>query len=402
MFNRLNGFRIGACFHDFFREGKRVRQIIVKVILVRLLWEIRDEALRQNAHCRHFVEKILKKLVIGLKNGVEFPALLCDNKNAGFFCPCLTLCVMKRSAFTLVELLVVIAVVVILVAILIPAVNAAREHARRNQCLAQQRALAIAMVDYAQANNGLPGSLNQLGETPIRSWVVSILPMIGENRRYEIMMRHPLTPAEVDQATVPLPALLCPSDRPEGNARLNYVVNCGPAAWSPAINGDIAPHFTLFKDRRRLPDDLTSINRRVRIEEIPDGASNTILLSENVNAGFWHQGTADDPNELPTPSGVFTRDSVAVANFGFIWADQAALAPNSSTAGPRPSSRHPGTIVAAFADGSARVINDNIGIWEWLKLVCPDDAQARKSISQRGFCICPPLPTPCLCGWRNL
>ena len=291
---------------------------------------------------------------------------------------------MKRSAFTLVELLVVIAVVVILVAILIPAVNAARENARRGQCLTNQRSLAIAMVDYAKANNGLPGYLNQLGETPPRSWVVSILPMIGENRRYEFMMENPPDANKVDQATVPLPALLCPSDRPEGDARLNYVVNCGPAAWNPAINGDIAPHFTLFKDRR---SGLASINRRVKIEDIPDGASNTILLTENVNAGVWHLGTLSSLDELPTTleGGTFTRDSTAVASFGFIWAPQAAFAPNSTVAGPRPSSRHPGAVIAAFADGSARVINDNISLTEWLKFVCPDDARARRPFSDEGL-----------------
>ena len=336
-----------------------------------------------------------EKLTNSLQNGVEFFSFLCDNKDVGGFRPCLTFLVMKRSAFTLVELLVVIAVVVILVAILIPAVNAARENARRNQCLANQRNLAIAMIDYAKANNGLPGYLNQLGATPPRSWVVSILPMIGENRRYEFLMRNPPVPSEVDQATVPLSVLLCPSDRPEGNARLNYVVNCGPATEHfpgnqqnfptnsvPVVNGgDIAPHFTLFKDRR---SGLTSINSRVRIEDIPDGASNTILLSENVNAGVW-QGMVSSLDELPTSSGTFTRDSTAVANFGFVWANQAAFAPNSTIAGPRPSSRHPGTIIAAFADGSARVINDNIGIWEWLRLVCPDDEKARRPFSDGGL-----------------
>jgi len=336
---------------------------------------------------------------------------------------------MKRSAFTLVELLVVIAVIVILVAILIPAVNAARENARRNQCLANQRSLAMAMITYATANNGLPGYLNQPTLVP-HSWAVSIFPMIGENRRYEVLMNGSFT----DEALVSPLALLCPSDRPEGLARLNYVVNCGPAAqhfpgnqWAFPTNsgingGEIAPHFTLFKDRRRsipianppqnLPD-LRTINTRVRIEDIPDGASNTILLSENVdnvlpnvwhvvgseesspsnaNVVVWpqHQDSASAPDVLPTSAGVFTRDSFAVENLGFIWAPQADFAPNSTRVGnlhrgSRPSSRHPGTIIAAFADGSARPINDNIDIREWLRAVCPDSTKARRSFSERGL-----------------
>ena len=287
---------------------------------------------------------------------------------------------MKRSAFTLVELLVVIAVIALLVAILIPAVNAAREYARRAQCLSQQRSLAVAMIGYDKENDGLPGYLNQLGTTPLRSWVVPILPLIGENKRYDFMIAEDTS--NVQQAIVPLFSLLCPSDRPEGNARLNYVVNCGPTAPQVSGNGDIAPHFTLFKDRRRAPNDLTVINKKVKIDDIPDGTSSTILLTENVNAGVWHQGDVIDPNELPTSAGVYTRDSSAVASLGFIWAsnipNQPSYAPNAPNASPipRPSSRHPGTIIAAFADGSPRVINDNIGMAEWLKAVCPDDEKA--------------------------
>ena len=285
---------------------------------------------------------------------------------------------MKRSAFTLVELLVVIAVIAILIAILIPSVNAAREYARRNLCLTQQRSLAIAVVTYAKEYDGLPGYLNQLGTTPVHSWVVSIFPMIGENKRYDIMKNNSPTDGELDQATAPLSSLLCPSDRPAGNARLNYVANCGPVA-SGIINGDNALPLTLFKDRRRTPIDLTSINKKFRIEDIPDGTSNTILLSENVDAGVWYLGdwTAFSPNELPTSTNIYTRSSEAVANIGFVWANQAAYAPNSSTSGARPSSRHPATIIAAFADGSARVLNDNIALTEWLKAVCPDDEKAR-------------------------
>jgi len=302
---------------------------------------------------------------------------------------------MKRSAFTLVELLVVVVVIALLVALLLPAINAAREYARRNQCLSQQRSLAIAMITYDKENNGLPGYINQLGDPsvmPIRSWVVSILPMIGESKRYEILMKnYPNEQAQneaVSQATVPLPALLCPSDKPEGDARLNYVVNCGPIAWTETTNnglapGDIAPHFTLFKDRRRSqPYDLTSINKKVEIGEIPDGTSNTILLTENVDAGVWQQGVAVAPDVLPTSSGTNTRDSDAVRNFGFIWGPQAVYAPNSPKPSgvslfPRPSSKHPATVVAAFADGTARVINDSISLAEWLKAVCPDDEKAK-------------------------
>ena len=285
---------------------------------------------------------------------------------------------MKRSAFTLVELLVVIAVIAVLVAILIPAVNAAREHARRTQCLANQRSLAMAMITYAKENNGLPGALNQLGTTPIHSWAVAIFPMIGENKRYEAFMNGG------SDAFVWLSALICPSDRPSGDLRMNYVANCGPWHYENAN-----PAFVLFRDRR---SSLVPTNPRVKIEEIPDGASNTILLSENVNIDvFWHEdwdGPAYSPNELPvgTSPGVSSRSSAVVRHLGFVWwLNDSTLAPNSTANAPRPSSRHPGAVIAAFADGSARAIDVNIDQREWARLVCPDDKKAGETVANGGL-----------------
>jgi len=286
----------------------------------------------------------------------------------------------------LIELLVVIAIILLLVGILIPAVNMAREAARRGQCVSRQRVLAIALITYNNDNNGLPGYLNQLGKTPIHSWVVSVLPMIDENKRYDFLIKGATIPEEVAQAIVFLPALLCPSgEYSRDDRRLNYVANCGPEesvipSDTSVGKGDIAPRFTLFKDRRST---LTSMNRKVKIEEIPDGTSNTILLSENLDAGFWYDDWANsrfDCDELQTAgtSGVCTRSSRVVNNIGFIWSRQPIDTPNSSIPGPRPSSRHPGTVIAAFADGTARPIDDGIAIEEWLKAVCPDNAKLKE------------------------
>ena len=284
---------------------------------------------------------------------------------------------MKRSAFTLVELLVVIVIIGLLAAILITAVGAAREAARRGQCLTRQRDLAMAMITYATENNGLPGSLNQQGTTPIHSWAVAVFPMIGENKRYEVLMRNSSANNEVTQAIAPLPALICPSDNPSENAQLNYIVNCGPAATITGINGDNALPFILFRDRRAA---LTGINEKVKIEDIPSGASSTILLTERRTEdtwqGVWHANWTPSnfaPDELQLPnSTTFTRSGNAVANLGFVWARNSNFLPNSSANEPRPSSKHPGTIIAAYADGSARPINDDISTEEWLKAVCPD------------------------------
>lgn len=317
---------------------------------------------------------------------------------------------MKRSAFTLVELLVVVTIIALLIALLIPALYGARTAARTTQCISRQRDLALAMSAYSNANNGLPGYLNELGTTPVHSWAVAVFPMIGENKRYETLMKWTRGEPFPSEAVASIPALLCPADNPEEKARLNYVVNCGPVEEG-SVNGDNAPDLTLFKDRRA---ELTSINRKVKIEEIPDGMSNTILLSENLDAGLWYRhrdlnpvANTTDPcwhywtsssGKIPQippgdcelqqgSGGEYTRDKVSVGYLGFIWSSQRQnkYAPNVFTGTtpvthelvPRPSSKHPGAVVAAFADGVAKKINDDISIEEWLNAVCPDDEKRR-------------------------
>jgi type II secretory pathway pseudopilin PulG len=283
---------------------------------------------------------------------------------------------MKRFAFTLVELLVTVAVIILLVAILIPAVNMAREAARRAQCVTRQRNLAIAMITYNNDNNGLPGYLNELAATPVHSWAVSVFPMIAETKRYEVLMTGEPVPTD---AFAPLPALICPSDHPLEDKRLNYVVNCGPVEDTGMDDTVLAVvrSLSLFKDHRfvTVSSEKKKLNTKVKIEEIPDGASNTILLSENADAGVDTEWYADWSLFPLNSSGKPTRNEDAVNQLGFLWSPLQEYFPNSSVPGPRPSSKHPGTVVAAYADGSAKPLNDDISIDDWLKAVCPNDAK---------------------------
>ena len=101
----------------------------------------------------------------------------------------------RRAGFTLVELLVVIAIIGILVALLLPAVQAAREAARRSQCQNNLRQIGLALQNYASANQGLPPGtmINSFGDPQVPSfgvrwgWGTFILPYMEEQAAYDLM-----------------------------------------------------------------------------------------------------------------------------------------------------------------------------------------------------------------------
>ncbi|MDR2757231.1 MAG: DUF1559 domain-containing protein [Planctomycetaceae bacterium] len=334
-----------------------------------------------------------------------------------------------KRAFTLVELLIVVVIISMLAGLLIPAVNYAREAARRTQCINNQKNLGIGLINYATNNNGLPGYLNQLanysdGTPRILSWVVAILPEIEEEKRYEFLTKDTLIPDEKTQALASSPpVLICPSaylQQRAGTPILSYVVNCGPEANSGAITGNVARTFTLFKDRRGT---LTSINKKVKLDEIIDGTSYTMLLSENIQAWTWYyhpepdtSDTSDSDNpwndypsgELKQDSTYYTRYKDAVASLGFVWSNQ----PSSSSfrskindfninnnrpdtdplsAAPtnialaRPSSLHPGIVITLYGDGSAKPMNEDCGFGPYLSAVCPNDAKAKDTVAKGGL-----------------
>src|ERR1700760_4340713 len=92
----------------------------------------------------------------------------------------------KRKAFTLVELLVVIAIIGILVALLLPAIQAAREAARRSQCQNHIKNLALAVLNYESAKKRYPpGFVSEPLKTEAWAWSIFILPYIEEQALYD-------------------------------------------------------------------------------------------------------------------------------------------------------------------------------------------------------------------------
>lgn len=219
----------------------------------------------------------------------------------------------KRAAFTLVELLVVIAVIGILVGLLLPAVQAAREAARRMNCSNNMVQLAIAIHNYEMAHRCLPpGTVDSKGpivHMPVgyhHSWIVQILPMIDEGVAYKTMNHSESVYAKSNTPVrnYPVQVLGCPSD--------------------PSGAGSTFSNYAGVHDSRETPIDVDNngllfLNSRVTYDEITDGISKTMMLVEkgnDVSDLGWCSGTrATLRNMGSTPN--FVANPAAANNPGW-------------------------------------------------------------------------------------
>lgn len=212
----------------------------------------------------------------------------------------------QRSAFTLIELLVVIAIIAILIALLLPAVQQAREAARRTQCKNNLKQLGLAMHNYHSTYNCLPmGSGRQGGGSGARRFspYVGLLPYVEQANLASLIegggraasvngntnyWRNTFVPWDTNHKAVrvTIPAFLCPSDgdtteqNPRGKA--NYMFSHGDTAWdhNPSWSGNggrgLRGMFVGGHDSPRI-----SVRR---FRDITDGTSNTIAMSERIKA----------------------------------------------------------------------------------------------------------------------
>lgn len=290
----------------------------------------------------------------------------------------------RRTGFTLVELLVVIAIIGVLVALLLPAVQAAREAARRTQCLNHLKQWGLAMHNYHDNLLQLPlGATN----TPRRTWVIFLWPYIEQgnldamNNYSQHFYLAPCTIAGTMDGLCgkKLKMYYCPSDLGVGHdldapgwtyqrCRGNYVVN-----WGNVLYDDTGTTPQAYAPFSHEPG-MSRQPRLTRLKNITDGTSNTLLLSEYLMA----KSRQDDDwrGDIHNDDGVFkfmTRNTPNsstpdVVNWAILNTD---IRMPVSTAGLQHNtarSRHPAGVNAVNADGSVRFVNDSISITTWQAL----------------------------------
>lgn len=201
----------------------------------------------------------------------------------------------NRRAFTLVELLVVIAIIGVLVALLLPAIQTAREAARRTQCQNNLKQIGIALLNYHDALGAFPpGIVYDEGHGPSISskfrpnWIIRMLPFFEEEALFNAFDLDEYISEDVNRiarGTV-VPTLVCPSDANRAQTKFDYPRGFRPtgdnwARGSYAANAtnefaDLA--FAAFKDPQL--SGVMGFKRSHKIASITDGTSNTLLVAE--------------------------------------------------------------------------------------------------------------------------
>lgn len=314
-----------------------------------------------------------------------------------------------RRGFTLIELLVVIAIIAVLVSLLLPAVQQAREAARRTQCKNNLKQLGLALHNYHDTFGKFPsgfvsnawpspGSDGQTTELSCWSWGAMILPYLDQANLYNTVQPGTISlaanlaagGAQRTALTTPLAGFLCPSDpgpglndfsrsyasgspqdtdfgtydrRATSNgtdriaiATSHYVGiadsgDSGTPAWLPGAFGP--PLGTFYANSSR------------GIRDIIDGTSNTLIVGErafrfeglNVGAGnaLGFGITSDNGAQY---IGSYSRSALAIYGIPYWGINQSVTNANHQTRGF--SSNHVGGVQFLLGDGSVRFLSDNI------------------------------------------
>ena len=276
----------------------------------------------------------------------------------------------SKSAFTLVELLVVITIIGLLIALLLPAVQAAREAARRTQCANNIKQLALGCISHAANLGFFPtgGGLGtwvgdpDLGFTnkQIGGWLFNVLPYIEQQALHDLgagLTDTAKKPLFAQREQTPLAVMNCPTRRRPA-ARRNRVTdtpNCGPLPT--AAKGDYTANVGEGDAEYQGPGSgVCFFKSMITAAAVFDGLSNTYLLGEkSLTPDSYEIGTSGGDDDQMYGWGA-NRDTVRSTNASYLLGADRPGADNSYQFG----SAHVSGFAMALCDGSVRWINYSI------------------------------------------
>ena len=317
------------------------------------------------------------------------------------------------TGFTLVELLVVITIIGILIGLLLPAVQSAREAARRMQCNNNLKQIGLALhLHHEQHGHFPPGHFwpeSNLGnrDGAEATWVTYILPYLEQNALYDKInwdrsfghSAYPPDHVNIDITGQVLPMFLCPSNQRvnpmsvsgvEAYARGSYVANNGIGPMEDFDLSDL-PVVRLVPDTGEESPSMAGVfymNSNMTIAQIRDGTSNTAMVSEiRLAAGNDFRGVLHYP-EGPFYHHNYSINDLVPDGIRASFCANEPLAPCVgifSSCNPRlltmtARSFHPGGVNLLLADGSVRMVGDSIVLKTWQALSTPSPAPGEEPL----------------------
>ena len=269
----------------------------------------------------------------------------------------------RSNGFTLIELLVVIAIIAILIALLLPAVQQAREAARRTQCKNNLCQIALAVHNYDMSFEMLsPGTVNLTG--PIKNvpegyhmgWLVQHLSMMEQSNMFRQVDFDggAYSPANEKVRSTQISVMQCPSDY-GFQFTVDGIGQVQAASYAGCFGGDDVPIDT-------KNNGLFYLNSSTSFNQIRDGASNTLMAGEKLNPRDtsdlgWMSGTSATLRNTGVPiNGGWDIVNYVNRRGGITTPTEA---PDDMATGGF-SSHHTGGAQFALADGSVRFLSENI------------------------------------------
>lgn len=316
---------------------------------------------------------------------------------------------MRRRAFTLIELLVVITIIGALIALLLPAVQAAREAARRAQCANNLKQIALAAHEFADSNQAFPpGASPPPSQASALVMIMPFLEQMNGYNAFNMSLNVTTTPENMTARQMVVANYLCPSDPSSGSypdasparpgaamGRSNYMGNLGTSGWAyEQVKGISKPAELLG---------VFAQDSATRLADIADGTSNTALFSEVRRGAYpnrdalevtllannvWGPGLAStnrsnlvppDACETPTPPRTLNYTGLQYQSGSFITALYTHTVPpnyrgrdclrlNGDQGHLAARSAHASGVNVSLSDGSVRFISERIQLAAWKAL----------------------------------